>query len=313
MKTIASADVGGTAIKLALVRDDEICARAEIPAEAEIGLACALERMMDAWKELCSRIDMSFDQIAAFGISFPGVVDLKTERIWVTPKGKFDDARTLDLHAWAATRLKRPLVVANDANAALIAESQFGAGRGYRNAVMMTLGTGVGTSVIMDGNLLLGAHGMAGNAGGHVTINSGGRICLCGNIGCVESEASSWAIRLQASAHSGLSSSKLSAVGLIDYKAVFELAQAGDEVAREIRDHSLRSWAIGATNLVNNFDPEIVIIGGGVGASAASIIPYIANHVRQHSWAQWEVPVVAAKLGNDAGMLGVAHLVGLKS
>jgi glucokinase len=307
---IAAADVGGTTIKLALVRDSVLINRSSIPAEAAAGLAPALENMVVEWKNLCRQAGILFEEIGAFGLSFPGVVDPATERVWITPEGKFDDARDIDLREWAHRRLRRPIVVCNDAKAALVGEWRMGAARGVNNAVMMTLGTGVGTAVIVNGALMHGAHGLAGNAAGHVTINLDGARCLCGNIGCVEAEASSWAIRSQAESHPLHARSALAKADPLDYKAVFEAAQGGDPLATEIREHSLRAWAACAVGMVNNFDPELVVIGGGVAADAAIIIPHISDSIRDHAWAQWDVPVVAAQLGNNAGVLGIAHLAG---
>ena len=310
IKTIAAADVGGTTIKLALVRDSVLINRSSIPAEAAAGLAPALENMVAGWEDLCSQAGISFEEIAALGLSFPGVIDPQTERIWITPEGKFDDAREIDLREWAQCRLHRPIVVCNDAKAALVGEWRMGAARGVNNAVMMTLGTGVGTAVIVNGKLMHGAHGLAGNAAGHVTVNLDGSRCLCGNIGCVEAEASSWAIRIQAESHPLHAQSALIKAVPLGYKALFEAAQCGDPLALEIREHSLRAWAACAVSMVNNFDPELVIIGGGVAADAAIIIPHIADSIRNHAWAQWDVPVVAAQLGNNAGVLGIAYLAG---
>lgn len=304
---LAVADIGGTAVKIALVSQGEILARTSIPSHATEGLRQALDRIADAWEELLRAREATLGAVADFAVSFPGVIDSRSRRIHVSPKGKFDDAPGIDLSAWATARLGAPLHIANDAKAALVAEAERGVAKGYANAVMMTLGTGVGTAVLIDGAPLHGPHGLAGNAGGHVTINLNGITCSCGNIGCVEAEASSWALKLQAEAHPGLPSSAL-ANSPVEYQSVFEWAAKGDALALELRDRSLRAWAVGATCLVNSFDPEIVVIGGGVGASADIIIPHIARHIERHSWAQWPVPVVPALMGNDAGCIGMARV-----
>ena len=303
-----AADVGGTSIKLAVIDKDTILVRDEIPAQAEKGLNLALERMAETWMELTAKCHLTRDDCTAVGMAFPGVIDPETERIWTTPAGKFDDSKDMDVQEWGKTRIGCAITVCNDANAAIAGEWRYGAARGCANACMMTLGTGVGTGVIVEGRPLRGGHGLAGNAGGHLTINWDGVECLCGNIGCVESEGSSWAVKRQARENPLFSSDRISKEPLIDYEAIFRLAREGDALAKDLLERSLRAWAIGAVNMVNCYDPEVLILGGGVMRSADIIVPFVQEYIRKRAWAQWEVPVVPAKLGNDAGMLGIAYL-----
>lgn len=305
---IWAADVGGTSIKLAVIDNDTILVRDEIPAEADKGLQQALQRMTQTWMELTGKCNLTQDDCTAVGMAFPGVIDPGTERIWTTPAGKFDDSKDMDVQEWGRSHIGRTITVCNDANAAIAGEWRYGAACGCTNVCMMTLGTGVGTGVIVEGRPLRGGHGLAGNAGGHLTINMDGVECLCGNIGCVESEGSSWAVKRQARENPRLASSPLSKEPLIDYEAIFRLAREGDALAKELLECSLRAWAIGAVNMVNCYDPEMLILGGGVMRSADIIVPYVQEYIRRRAWAQWEVPVVPAKLGNDAGMLGIAYL-----
>lgn len=307
--TVLACDVGGTRIKLGLVGGSDLLARAEIPAETCKGLGAALERISASCEALCREAQVEQRNLAGFGLAFPGIIEPATDRILSTPAGKFDDAKALDTRGCVERLLGLPLLVCNDANAALAGEWRFGAARGCRSVVMLTLGTGVGTAVVMDGVALRGQHGQAGCLGGHLLANVDGRDCLCGSVGCVESEASTWALPAQAQAHPAFHASALKHEPVVDYAAVFRLAAQGDAVAVALRDRSLRVWAAGVVSLIHAYDPEKVVMGGGVMRSAAFILPRICEYVARHAWTPWgRVEVVSAALGNDAGLLGAAYL-----
>ena len=200
-----------------------------------------------------------------------------------------------------------PTRICNDANAALTGEWRFGAARDTRSVVMMTLGTGIGASAIIDGVPLRGQHGQAGCLGGHLTANLEGNICGCGNIGCAESEASTWALPLQARAHPNFAASRLARENVLDYAAVFRAAAQDDKLAIELRNRSLRVWSVALVNLIHAYDPEVAIIGGGIMRSGEIILPALRRYVSKHAWTPWgKVKNKPAALGNDAGMFGDA-------
>ncbi len=307
MNTTLACDVGGTWIKLGLVRDAKLIARCELPAHARHGLAAALPRIAREARRLCRRHGQVVGRLAGFGLAFPGIIEPDTQRILSTPAGKFDDARAINVAAWSARELGLPCHVTNDANAAMAGEWRYGAARGCRSAVMMTLGTGVGTSAIIDGVPLRGAHGQAGCLGGHWTLNLHGGKCLCGNVGCAEAEASSWALPAQIRAHPLRGTSPLARATRPDFEMLFRLAAQGDRLARDLREHALHVWAAALVSLIHAYDPERAIVGGGVMQSAAAILPRIRRHVSRHAWTPWgRVQVRAAALGNDAALLGLA-------
>jgi glucokinase len=308
--TILACDVGGTEIKLGLVRGGRIDARAVIPAHAGRGLAAALPRIGDSLSEMCVASGTDRGAVRGVGLAFPAVVEPGTERILSTPVGKFDDAPALDVHAAIRAVFGLASFVVNDANAALAGEWAHGAARGARDVGMLTLGTGIGSSVIVDGVPVRGRHGSAGNLGGHVVANVGGRACTCGGLGCAEAEASGWAVEAMAAAHPDFGRSALAAEPSVDYRAVFRLAALGDPVSIAVRDRSLQVWAGAVVSLVHAYDLERVILGGGVMRAGDAILGPIRAHVARHAWAPWgSVDVVPAALGNDAGMLGVAWLM----
>jgi glucokinase len=175
---------------------------------------------------------------------------------------------------------------------------------------MITLGTGIGGAAMIEGKLLRGKHAQAGCLGGHLPAKVGGRSCTCGAIGCLEAEASGWSLPFLANEWTGFSASKLAGQDNIDFKLLFELAAAGDRVAVEVLDYCLKVWATGAVGLIHAYDPERIVIGGGVMRSAAVILPYIQAYVKQHAWTPWgKVEVVTAQLGNDAGLFGAIPLL----
>jgi glucokinase len=307
--SLLTADVGGTTIKLGIVEDGKLLACRSVPANAHEGLAAALPRMEMAWREMSREAEVDPATWRAIGIAFPGLIHPRTGRILSTPAGKFDDAKTFDLGDWARRRLGLPLCTANDANAALAGEWRYGAARGVQSVVMMTLGTGIGTSVIIDGVPLRGEHGQAGNLGGHFVQSTQGRPCPCGNVGCAEALASGWAVEQLAHADPAFSESALAGETSVDYAAVFRLAECGDALALKLRTHSLAVWGALAVSLVHAYDPERIVLGGGVMHSAAVILPAVQDELNRHAWTPWgKVQAVAATLGNDAGMLGMAHL-----
>jgi glucokinase len=166
---------------------------------------------------------------------------------------------------------------------------------------MITLGTGLGTSAIIDGKVLRGKHGQAGVLGGHFTVNYRGRGCTCGNLGCAEAEASTAFLAELVKAHPDFPSSSLAKASVLDFAAVFRLATQGDTCARAIRDHSLQVWSSLAVNLIHAYDPELVIIGGGIMASAEVILPFVQNYVDRHAHTPWgKVSVVASELNDHA-------------
>jgi glucokinase len=309
MNPVLACDVGGTRIKLGLARNGRVLAQREIDADAHLGLAWALERIVSAARPLHEKIGLKPDALAGFGLSFPGIIEPHTGKILSTPSGKFDDSKTLNVPKLVKRLFGLDTRICNDANAALMGEWRFGAACGCRSAVMMTLGTGIGTSAIIQGIPLRGQHGQAGCLGGHFTLNLGGHPCPCGNVGCAESEASTWALPALVREHLPFKDSQLARVKKLDYAAVFRAAGQGDVLAVELRDRSIRAWSAALVNLIHAYDPECAVIGGGIMRSGTIILPKMRRHVARYAWTPWgKVKIKAAALGNDAGLLGVASL-----
>ena len=308
MKAIAI-DLGGSHASLGLIEDRTILATRELALDASLGIAPALPIFAGLTRELLCEHGTTAADCAGLALSFCGLADFRTGRV-VSTDGKYDDAPSIDLPRWCYDELGLVFAIENDARMALLGESYAGAARTTSDAVMITLGTGIGGAAMMNGQLVRGKHVQGGCLGGHLPSVLNGRKCLCGAVGCTEAEASGWALPLIAREWDGFAESALAREPSIDFRALFSLADAGDPVSQAIRDRCLQVWAAGAVGLVHAYDPEKIVMGGGVMRRADLIVPFVQAYVKQHAWTPWgTVEVVAAELGNHAGLLGAIPLL----
>jgi glucokinase len=308
--TILACDLGGTRMKIGIVRDGAVLAQTVEPAKSKQGLAPRLPVLKAAWLRLLDGLGLRPGDCAGVSVAFASLVDGTTGRV-LAEYGKFSDAPGLDLRAWARQELGLPLAIENDARMALIGEWRAGAGRGQDNLVMMTLGTGLGTAAIIEGRVLRGKHGQAGVLGGHLTVRYGGGLCHCGNAGCAEAEASTAFLSELAARSAGFERSPMRDAATLNYGLVFKEAAHGDPCAQALRDHSLLVWSSLAVNLIHAYDPELLIVGGGIMASADVILPALREHVRRHAHTPWgKVRVVVSELGDQAALVAGEWLLG---
>ena len=296
---VLAVDAGGTRIKIAVVENASVLARATLDAQSGMGLKERLPAITATLHELVPA-GLTIDGL---GMAFPSLTE--GDRV-IGGVGKFVDAETLDLAAWTRKEFGVPFAIDNDARLATVGEWVAGVGRGANDLVMVTLGTGIGTGVILDGRVLRGLHGAAGILGGHMTANIGGRACACGNIGCWETEASTAALPEMAEQQIAFEKSILRS-GDLDYAAVFAAAAAGDECATRLRARSLQVWGALAVSLVHAYDPELLIFGGGVLGSGEAVLGSIRRAVDCHAWPQVRIEVSA--LGDDAAVIGCEWLL----
>lgn len=290
-------DLGGTRIKIGVVADGEVIAKTIVPAQSANGLKAHLPVLKEAVDKLVMEAGLASPK--GIGLAFPGLVDPRAQKILSTNQ-KYDDALDLDMAAWVQEAWGVPFLLDNDARMAAVGEWKYGAGRDTENLVVMTIGTGIGTSAILEGKLLRGKHFQAGCLGGHFTVQYHGRRCTCGNIGCVEAHGSTWSLPLDL-AERGTSDIK-------DFATLFEEAKKGNTLAVSLQQDYLDVWAAGIINLIHAYDPEVVVLGGGVLNSADTIIPYITRRVHQYAWCPWgKVKIRPTQLLSNAGILGVVH------
>ncbi len=307
MKALA-VDLGGSHATCAIIDEQKIVASRKLDLDSAQGLQSVLPRFAETFHALLRETGLKTSDCAGVAFGSCGICDSRVTRVLSSPE-KWDDAPSIDFAAWAKDAFGLPLRLENDARMALLGEWHAGAARGFNDVVMITLGTGIGGAAMVGGQLLRGKHAQAGNLGGHIPVLFNGHKCTCGSVGCAEAEAAGWSLPVILREWPGFSQSRLANEPL-NFERLFHWAEQGDRVAREVRDRCLHVWAADAIGLVHSFDPEIVVIGGGVMQSAHIIQPYMQKYVSEHAWTPWgKVQVRAAQLGNDAGLLGAIPLL----
>ncbi len=299
-------DLGGSHVACAAVEGKRFLQTLSVDVDSKGRLANLLPTLAAALRAIIERCGGNFSGIA-FG--FCGLVDGRTGRV-VSTNHKYSDATEVDLPAWAYQEFRLPLILENDARLALLGERHSGAAQGSDDVVMMTLGTGIGTAVITEGHLLRGKHFQAGCLGGHFTVVSGGRLCSCGARGCFEAEASTYALPDVCRTWAGFQTSKLATETRLDFATLFRCAEEGDRVSVAIRARCIDIWSACALSLVHAYDPELLIVGGGVMRSSYPILTMIRKHVEACAWTPWgKVRLGAATLGSEAALMGAVPLL----
>lgn len=309
MNYIYGIDVGGTTVKLGLFQEDgSLVEKWEIPTRKENGGAHIIEDIGAALKENIASHEIVPGQLIGAGVGVPGAV-LSFEKVnecvnlgW----GQVNVAEEL------GKLLDCPVKVTNDANVAALGELWVGAAKDYRSAVMVTLGTGVGGGMIVDGQIINGSHGYGGEIG-HMTVNPAEtRRCNCGKTGCLELYASATGIVFETKKVLEESDAETPLRGMDDFSAkdIFDLAKEGDTFAMEQVGHLGEKLAMAFGNITLTVDPEVFVIGGGVSKAGDILLNAIKKHYRTYTFgAVKEGKFILASLGNDAGIYGAARLI----
>ncbi|HKW14563.1 MAG TPA: ROK family protein [Candidatus Krumholzibacteria bacterium] len=303
MKPYLGIDIGGTNIKIATVSATaEVVDRGLIETRAPEGAARAFARIHAAAQALGK------GGIEAVGIGCAGLFDERRGVLTASP----------NLKAWEGSALARlaakhfsvPVLIQNDATVAGYGESVVRGTRG-RNLVLITLGTGVGGGIVMDGQIVRGVTGFGGEIG-HITVNPKGPKCHCGRNGCLEAYVGSYGIVRTANELRRASRGRRAAQDekLTAY-LVFDRASAGDRWARETVRVTGEYLGIAIAILLNTLNPSVIVLGGGVSASFKALEPHIRRSVRRYAFPEMiaAARIERARLGNDAGMVGAAMLV----
>lgn len=305
-KYVVGVDLGGTKIYTALVDlEGNIIKEKTVETLAHEGEQAVMGRIIDTINYVIEGV--SKDLIKSIGIGSPGPLDVKNGLIVETPNLPF---KNFAITKTIKEKYDLPTYLDNDANVATLGEFMFGAGKGTENMVFITASTGIGGGAVLNGRLFRGATGNALEVG-HMTVATEGPRCGCGNVGCAEALGSGTAIGKRAK-EAVLSNVKTSLKNYEDVtsKEVFIEAANGDRVAKNILKNSLTYLGIAVANTITNFDPEKVVVGGGVVNGGDIVIDTIRKVVEERCMSTFveNCTVEKAVLGGKAGVLGAAAL-----
>jgi len=308
-------DLGGTNIKFGVVsHDGEVLHKGMLSAQVNLGREAILSNLRLAVKRSLAFAGRKRIRVNCIGVGSPGSVNPRTGKI---------EGSCPNLPQMLGVNLKRrlsdhfdyPIHVDNDANLMALAEFKFGAAKGFKDVLCLTLGTGIGGGIILGGELFHGSS-FAGAEFGHMTINHRGRKCNCGGIGCLEMYASAPAMVRDAKRL--LRNDRKSLIhkltrgdsSTLTTEVIFQAEKKGDATASRVVNRACEYLGAGIASAVNLVNPQVVVIGGGVSQGGLGFIRRIENEVKKRAFpsATKKLKVVKAKLGNDAGFIGAATL-----
>lgn len=311
-------DLGGTNIAVGLCDSNlKIVDKDSVPTKANRDGELIVKDMAELTKKIIERNGLSVSDVEYVGIAAPGTVNTDT--------GIIEYANNLPFLNFPIAEIFKKYMplrvfVANDANAAALGEALAGAAKGTSSSVMITLGTGVGGGVIIDGKIFAGGVNCAGTELGHTVIVAGGRQCSCGRLGCWEAYSSATALtrmtneKMNELKLKGIPSvlfSEAEKDGKVSARTAFNAMKKGDEAGKELVDKYIYYLAAGITNMINIFQPEVLSIGGGVCNERENLTVPLMKIVNSEQYTRNnknKTRVVTATLGNDAGIIGAAGL-----
>ncbi len=307
-------DLGGTNIKVGLVNEKyEIVAKATAPTDLPRPAEAICKSIVDvAWKVL-NEAKVTIGEVKSIGIGTPGVANRNSGTVLYSCNLDF---KNTDLRSLIKKYLDKPVFVENDANAAAFGEVLAGAGKGYNDVIVVTLGTGVGGGIIIDGKIYTGFN-FCGAELGHTVIEFGGRQCGCGRKGCFEAYSSATAlINMTKEAMEAHKESKMWEIAggdlaNVDGKTAFDGMRADDPAAKDVVKMYIDYLGCGLTNIINTFQPEMLLIGGGICKEGRNLTDPLNEIIKRESYcidAERTTKLDICKLGNDAGIIGAAYL-----
>lgn len=307
-------DVGGTNVKIALVDGDgKIIYSNSVPTYAQMGYEYTVNNIKQAIKDLMKKTNTSSKDIQGIGFDFPGQVDCKTGVVKNAPN--IPGWVNVPIAQMIEEEFNIPTRIDNDVRCAALGELKFGAGRGCENFVCITVGTGIGSGLVINGKVVRGAANAAGEIG-HIKLQmEDGPLCGCGDSGCLEAFASGPSIVAMAQEYlKGGKSAKfreLAGDGEITPYIVAKAAEAGDPVAKRIFEKMGYYIGMGLTSVINLLNPEKIIIGGGVAECGELLLAPIRKTIQERAMTvqKESVEIVPAQLGNSAGVIGASMLV----
>jgi len=311
-KVFIAADLGGTNLRMAAVdRAGTIVSRNRMSTPSDGNQEDIVSAILSVINEFKRELDGTYE-FAGFGAAMPAIVNSQAGLILRSPN--LPQLNDLEFEARFTRELGIPVVLENDANSAAVGERWKGAAQGVRNSIHVTLGTGVGGGIIIDGTLLRGIDGTAGEIG-HIAVEPEGYPCGCGSRGCVEQYSSAMAIvRLTKESMPKFPESELHSILELTPLEVFTAGMRGDPLSREVFRLAGTYLGIALGGLVNVLNPEVIVIGGGVSAGWDLFIEPLQSEILRRAFQHpgERVKLMRSELGDDAGILGAAFLASQK-
>ncbi|MHC4563271.1 MAG: ROK family protein [Planctomycetota bacterium] len=311
MATCIGIDLGGTFIKFGLLDDRRQRSETlQLPTLADEGGEGIVRQMIEGVRRVMADAALSAEDVVGIGIGAPGPLDLAEGVVIAMPN--IPGMENMSLRDAVGDGVGIAAVLENDANAAAMGEFLCGAGREASDMVLLTLGTGVGGGVILDGRVMHGSHGIGAELG-HMIIEPDGELCGCGQRGCLERYCSATytARHAEARIQQGASSSLadlLKANGELTTKDINEARRAGDALAGEVWDRAARYLALACVNICRVFDPDEIVLAGGLIKAGDDLMGPIQEHFGRLNWSltKPQTTIAFATLGHDAGVVGAA-------
>ena len=300
MKQYFGIDIGGTSVKLGIVDETgKVLAKGEASVSFDGYETPVLTTVRKAAKEFLTAQNVPVESLTGIGVSATGQIDSRRGVVAGTC-GSLPHYIGSPIRAKLEEKFHRPVTVANDANCMCLGEVWVGGARGYTDVIGVTLGTGVGGGILTGGRLLEGARGLGGELGHYRSHALDGVLCTCGATGCWERYASTTALVREA---------RRQDPKLTDGRAIFAAAHAGDPVVLGLLDRWIDEIAQGLAGMVHIFNPQLILIGGGVSAQQELLIEPLAKKVKASVMPAFAegLEVRAARLHNDAGMVGAVY------
>lgn len=315
MKYTIGVDLGGTNIAVGIVNENyEIVKKGSVPTLAQRGPEPIVHDMAELCKKLLAECEIAMDDVTGAGIACPGTVNPATGIVEYANNIKFSDFPLVALFSKEMDMPAENVKIGNDANLAALGEAVAGAAKGASSSVMITLGTGVGGGVILDGKMLMGC-AFGGAELGHTVIELNGRQCSCGRKGCFEAYCSATALvkltkeKFEATSGTLMHEMCENDINRVGGKTAFAAMKKGDKAGAEVVDTYISYLACGVANLINIFQPEVFTIGGGVSGEGDNLLVPLKEKVSEQIYSKDKIlktDLRIATLGNDAGIIGAA-------
>jgi glucokinase len=318
MKYSIGVDLGGTNIAVGIVDENyQIVKKGSVPTLAQRGPEPIVHDMAELCKKLLAECNVSMSDLAGAGIACPGTVNPVTGIVEYANNIKFSDFPLVELFSKEMNIPEENVKIGNDANLAALGEAVAGAAKGSASSVMITLGTGVGGGVILDGKVLTGC-AFGGAELGHAVIEMNGKPCSCGRKGCFEAYCSATALvkltkeKFEACPDSLMREMCDNDVNRVGGKTAFAAMKKGDKAGAEVVETFISYLACGVANYINIFQPEVLTIGGGVSGEGDNLLIPLKEKVCKETYSKdntLKTDLRIATLGNDAGIIGAAAFV----